>query len=73
MALIGSKNVSDVVEAVSFLIAARQFELEGCDELLRKMLLLVWSKDVTITDAVVDAFAQVGSPDCLMGLVSHAW
>jgi len=57
--LLKSKTTSDVVEAIEFLVAAYPFQMEVAQQSIRKMLLLVWSKETSIKDAAADAFRTI--------------
>ena len=72
--LLRSSTTSDVVEAMHFLVAVYDFEFEVAQQSLRKMLLLVWSKEPTVKDAVAEAYRAIflapldaarGAPDAL--------
>lgn len=61
--LLRSKSVTDVSEAVSFLIAAIQFQLEAASgKAVRKMLPLVLSRERNIRQAVVNAYIKLLAP-----------
>jgi condensin complex subunit 1 len=57
--LLGSKNASDVIETIQFFIMAHNFSIEKARDGVRKMLLLVWSKEANIKQAVCDAFVTL--------------
>ena len=62
--LLGSKNNTDAVEAVHTLVVGWQFGAEGVQAGVRKMLVLIWSKEAAIKQAVLDAYKQLFfSPD----------
>ena len=54
--LLGSKTVSDVVEAVNFFVTAFEFGLNNAINGVRRMLVLVWSRDSAVKDSVVEAY-----------------
>lgn len=54
--LLGSKNVSDVQEAIRFFVRASDFYLENAKEGVRKMILLVATPQPEIKQAVIEAF-----------------
>ena len=53
--LLGSATLSDVSEALALLVCARKFELDGAEAALRRVLLLVFSREQGVPDAVVAA------------------
>ena len=57
--LLRSKTTSDVVEAIDFLVAAYPFQMEVAQQSVRRMLLLVWSKEAGIHDGVVEAYRAI--------------
>lgn len=57
--LLGSKSSTDVMEAVDFFVAAQQFGLSAAMQGVRKMLMLMWSKEESVRQAVVDAYHQL--------------
>ncbi|KAG7154190.1 Condensin complex subunit 1-like [Homarus americanus] len=57
--LLGSKLVSDVLEAVSFFVTAFEFGLLNAMTGVRRMLALVWSKEPSIKSAVVEAYQRL--------------
>ncbi|XP_064081670.1 condensin complex subunit 1-like [Macrobrachium nipponense] len=57
--LLGSKQVSDVMEAISFFVTAFEFGLLNAKAGVLKMLVLVWSKEQAIKDAVVEAYQRL--------------
>lgn len=54
--LLGSKNVTDVLEAVQFFVTAVEFGLSAGVVGLRRMMALVWSQEATVREAVVAAY-----------------
>eukprot|EP00698_Gefionella_okellyi_P019648 TRINITY_DN6053_c0_g1_i1.p1 TRINITY_DN6053_c0_g1~~TRINITY_DN6053_c0_g1_i1.p1 ORF type:complete len:1135 (-),score=357.91 TRINITY_DN6053_c0_g1_i1:140-3544(-) len=60
--LLGSKNSSDIVEVVDFLVVAHQFSLSFGDAGIRKMLTLIFSQETTVKDHVMEAFKRVFLP-----------
>lgn len=46
--MMGSKNKTDVVEAVNFFTTAKNFQLQGAEKGFRMMLSLLWSKEAAI-------------------------
>nr|XP_053639720.1 condensin complex subunit 1-like [Cherax quadricarinatus] len=57
--LLGSKQVSDVLEAISFFVTAFEFGLLNAMTGVRRMLGLVWSKEEGIKSAVVEAYQRL--------------
>ncbi|XP_004345622.1 condensin XCAP-D2 chain [Capsaspora owczarzaki ATCC 30864] len=60
--LLGSKIVSDVTESVDLLVTAFSFRVDGTDVAVRRMLALVWSKEKSVKDAVVEAYRELFIP-----------
>ena len=62
--LLGSKTNTDIKEAIEFFITAAVFQVAGHMEGVRKMLVLMWSKDNDIRQTVMDAYRRLYlSPD----------
>lgn len=57
--LLGSSNLSDIEGSIGFFVAAQNFKLECAEEGVRKMLLLVWSKDAQIKKLVSQAYSSL--------------
>ncbi|XP_031473605.1 condensin-1 complex subunit CAP-D2 [Nymphaea colorata] len=57
--LLASSSASDVENAILLLMRCRQFQIEGAEESLRKMLPLVFSQDKAIYEAVISAFITI--------------
>lgn len=57
--LLGSKHVSDVMEAISFFVTAFEFGVLDAMTGVRKMLMLVWSKEQEVKAAVVEAYRRL--------------
>jgi len=57
--LLGSKNASDVLEAIQFFVTATSFNVEKAHDGLRKMLMLVWSKENNIREALLKAYVDL--------------
>ena len=53
--LLASSTPSDAIEATGLLVRLRQFGVDGADEGIRKCLALVFSRDVAVRDAAVEA------------------
>ena len=56
MELLDSKTLSDVSEAISLVVMADAFKVEKARDGVRKMMLLVWSKDPAIKESVITAY-----------------
>lgn len=57
--LLGSKVMSDVLEALEFLCVAEQFGLRQASDGLRKAVVLVWSKDDNIKKALINTYVKI--------------
>ncbi|KAJ4756213.1 Condensin complex subunit 1 [Rhynchospora pubera] len=57
--LLASPNVTDVENTILLLMRCRQFQIDGSDECLRKMLPLIFSQDKAIYEAVETAFLAI--------------
>ncbi|KAF5191977.1 Condensin complex subunit [Thalictrum thalictroides] len=57
--LMASSSSTDVENTILLLMRCRQFEVDGSEACLRKMLPLVFSHDKSICDAVEDAFVTI--------------
>lgn len=57
--LLGSKLITDVLEALDFLAAAHEFGLSGGHAGIRKALSLVWSTETSIRDAVKNVYIRL--------------
>ena len=57
--LLGSKSSTDVLEAVDFFVASSEFGVTDALLGVRRMMLLVWSKEASVKDAVVRAYRQL--------------
>ena len=57
--LLGSKVNADVQEAIQFFVTANEFKIENAAEGIKKMLVLVWSKEVSTKEAVIDAYSKL--------------
>lgn len=58
-ALLGSKSTFDVLATVEFFEAASAFKLERADEGVRKMLVLIYSKEASVKTAVVQCYTHL--------------
>ena len=57
--LLGSKNVSDVKEAILFIESANRYAVGNACDGVRKMLSLIWSKEESIKEAVLDSYCRL--------------
>jgi len=57
--LLGSKQSTDILEAIEFFVRAFEFGLINAMLGVRKMLSLIWSREPTIKDAVVGAYKRL--------------
>ncbi len=57
--LLGSKNNTDVEQSIHFFVTAKSFSIEASQEGVRKMLMLIWSKEANIKAMVIDAYDQL--------------
>jgi condensin complex subunit 1 len=54
--MLGSKNISDVIETMRLLILMGKINIQGSDVGIRKMLVLIWSKEKTIQEELLKAY-----------------
>lgn len=57
--LLGSKTLTDVMEAIEFFVTGFEFGLSSTMIGIRRMLPLIWSKEGGIKDAVVGAYRRL--------------
>ncbi|XP_078446806.1 binding protein isoform X2 [Wolffia australiana] len=57
--LLASASVSDVENTILLLMRCKQFQIDGAEACLRKMLPLVFSRDKSIHEAVENAFISI--------------
>ncbi|XP_046579520.1 LOW QUALITY PROTEIN: condensin complex subunit 1-like [Haliotis rubra] len=57
--LLGSKNTSDVFEAIEFFVTGFEFGVTATMLGIRRMLTLVWSKESGVKEAVVAAYKRL--------------
>ena len=57
--LLGSKQSSDILEAIEFFVSAFEFGLLNAMIGVRRMLALIWSQEKTIKEAVVAAYKRL--------------
>jgi hypothetical protein len=68
-----SKTNSDILEAVRFFTAAAEFKLSAAGPAVRKMLMLIWNKEQSVKDAVIDAYNGLffGPPEAYTSAGKH--
>ncbi|KAK6964823.1 condensin complex subunit 1 [Biomphalaria glabrata] len=57
--LLCSKNSTDVIEAIQFFVTAVQLGVSAAHTGIRHMMKLIWSKEASIREAVVQAFTTL--------------
>ncbi|KAL5720007.1 Condensin-1 complex subunit CAP-D2 [Ranunculus cassubicifolius] len=57
--LMASSSATDIENTILLLMRCRQFNIDGSEACLRKMLPLVFSQDRAVSDAVEDAFITI--------------
>ena len=57
--LLGSKVATDVLESLEFLSVAFEFSLCGADAGLRRALVLVWSPEAQVREAIVNTYLKL--------------
>merc|ERR1719420_1358514 len=57
--LLGSKQNTDILEAIEFFVSAFEFGVLNAMLGVRRMLSLIWSREPTIKDAVVGAYKRL--------------
>lgn len=57
--LLGSKSVTDIMEAIEFFVTGYEFGVLATIQGIRRMLLLIWSKEQNVKDAVVAAYKRL--------------
>jgi len=57
--LLGSKQSTDILEAIDFFVSAFEFGVLNAMLGVRRMLALIWSREPTIKDAVVGAYKRL--------------
>lgn len=57
--LLSSKNITDVQEAIEFFVCAHKFGVENAIIGIKKMIVLVLSKEKSIKDLVVSAYERI--------------
>jgi condensin complex subunit 1 len=77
--LLGSKNSGDVVETIRLLISLKSYRFPYADIGIRKMLVLIWSKEKTIIEELFRAYWQLYfdtdrySPEKVAGNLIHLY
>jgi condensin complex subunit 1 len=57
--LLGSKNVTDVREAIIFIETASRYSIGSAEKAVQKMLALVWTKEEAVKAAVMEAYCRL--------------
>ena len=57
--LLKSKQTSDVLEAIEFLVSANEFEMAGSHLAIKQMLPLISSREQAISEAVFNAYKRL--------------
>ena len=57
--LLGSKHTTDILEAVNFFVSAFEFGVLNAMMGVRQMLALIWSREPTVKEAVVNAYRKL--------------
>lgn len=57
--MLGSQNTTDVMEAIEFFVTSFEFGVGNAMMGIRRMLVLIWSKEANIKDAVVAAYKRL--------------
>lgn len=57
--LLGSKNQSDIVEAISLFVTLKKLNIQSSQEGIRKMLLLIVKPEEKIVKLVVDSYREI--------------
>ena len=66
--LLGSKQSTDILEAIDFFVSAFEFGVQNSMLGVRKMLSLIWSGEATIREAVVAAYKRLYIEVCISDL-----
>lgn len=57
--LLGSKNVNDVTESIKLLALLKKLQIKSSEEGLKKILVLIWSKEKIIKTEVLNTFYEI--------------
>lgn len=57
--LLESKTQSDILQSIEFLVKAKLFGIEHCDHGIRRLMVLIWSNEPPIQQAVTQAFSKL--------------
>jgi condensin complex subunit 1 len=57
--LLGSKNITDVKEAIAFIEAGSRYGIEAALPAVQKMLVLMWTKEAAVKTAVIEAYCRL--------------
>ena len=64
--LLGSKQSTDILEAIDFFVSAFEFGVQNSMLGVRRMLSLIWSGEATIREAVVAAYKRLYIEVCIV-------
>lgn len=67
--LLNSKTSSDILECVRFFVVAHEFQIDSAPIGIRKMLVLIWSKEPPVVEAVMEAYRRLYIGNCDFTLV----
>ena len=68
--LLGSKQSTDILEAIDFFVSAFEFGVQNSMLGVRRMLSLIWSGEATIREAVVAAYKRLYIEVCISVLMT---
>ena len=68
--LLGSKQSTDILEAIDFFVSAFEFGVQNSMLGVRRMLSLIWSGEATIREAVVAAYKRLYIEVCISVLLT---
>ena len=69
--LLGSKQSTDILEAIDFFVSAFEFGVQNSMLGVRRMLSLIWSGEATIREAVVAAYKRLYIEVCVSVILNN--
>ena len=69
--LLGSKQSTDILEAIDFFVSAFEFGVQNSMLGVRRMLSLIWSGEATIREAVVAAYKRLYIEVCVSAILNN--
>ena len=57
--LLGSQNTTDVMEAIEFFVTSFEFGVGNAMLGIRRMLVLIWSREANVKEAVVAEYKRL--------------